>query len=816
MKLTLFLSFLTVTIVPGALLSQPATNKNTTLLGTLNPRPGAYSNIWGYAKGGHEYALIGAYEGLSIIEVTNPSSPKEVAFIAGPPSIWRELRVRGDYAYVVTEGSSPANLQGVHIIDLSGLPDTAILVNRFTTGLKGGTVHTISMENQFLYLNGARHPSLPNYVNMILDVTNPVNPVEVGRFEDNYWHDSQALRDTIYAAAIYGQGIQIFDATDKANLKLISQTNYPENFTHNIWPTTDGKFIAQTDEEPNMPLNFWDVTDHSNPKLAAEYIAGQNAMAHNAHINGTLNHVAYYEDGYRLFDIRNRRAPVEVANFDTDGQAGRSGSFTNVWGVFPYLPSGNVLLSDIEDGLFVISVTPADPGYVTGTITDQFGSPVAGVQIHSSLTDPTENRMNVFSLEDGSFYYGSLAEKVDLEFSAEGYETLVLSGIDLVPGATQIRQVEMRKLFQATTSITLKDKNAIPAVNAVTVVSNLTGKYELFTGDQGSTGLQLPEGIWTILAYYPGYIHLADQVEVNSFEPIEKNYTLTPGISWTFSEPVGFSNGEWSVKDQTDKSAFSWKLDNTRNFSSAGSLPGGDHTGDYDSKAFISKARRPSSPAGARGVSTLTSPTIDASALTAPAIRYSRLYRPPVSIGAVNDTFHVDISGDNGSSWVRVNTLTGPDENWVTDVIDLTAHFSTFSQIKIRFQNIEGVDQITSPSVRPITYAAVDDIQIADGSTWLSEMETTGVPGTDLQLLSIWPNPFNPSTTVSWNQRVASPVTLEVFSLTGQRVLVNQSESYGPGIHSTSLRLDGFASGLYLVRLQAVGQTVSRRIVLLK
>lgn len=651
---------------------------------------------------------------------------------------------------------------------------------------------------------------------MILDVTDPVNPVEAGRFENNYWHDSQALRDTIYAAAIYGEGIQIFDATDKANLKLISQTNYPENFTHNIWPTQDGKFIAQTDEEPNMPLNFWDVSDHSNPRLVAEYFAGLNSMAHNAHINGSLNHVAYYEDGYRLFDLRNRKAPVEVANYDTDGQSGRNGSFTNVWGVYPYLPSGNILLADIEDGLIIISATPPEPGYVTGTLTDQFGAPAVGVKVHATWTDPSQSRMILYSDDEGQFSYGSLPGTLDLVFSAEGYETATVTNIEVVPGATKPLDVQLRKLFQATTTLSVVDSDENPAENALTTVSNTDKKFELFTSDQGKAGLELPEGTWTVLVFYPGHLTYSDQLEVKSFSPINKDYVLIPGLSWTFSEPSGFSNGEWSVKDLSDKSAFSWKLDNTRLFSSAGNLPTHDHTGDYDSKALISKARRPSSPAGARGVSTLTSPTLNASFLTNPAIRYSRIYRPPVNLGAINDTFHVEISGDNGSSWIRVKTLTTPDEDWVSDVIDLTTHFTTFSQVKIRFQNIEGVDQITSPSVRPITYAAVDDIQVAEGSIWLSDNEPQTHSMKEFRVLSAWPNPFNPATTVSWYQPVSSEVTVEIFNLAGQKVRVDQPGSFGPGSHSWSVRMNEMASGIYMIRLLAAGYSDTRKVILIR
>ena len=63
------------------------------------------SNICGFVDAtGREYALMGAEKGLSIVDVTNPDSPVQIIQIPGPTSNWREIKVRGSYAYVTTEG----------------------------------------------------------------------------------------------------------------------------------------------------------------------------------------------------------------------------------------------------------------------------------------------------------------------------------------------------------------------------------------------------------------------------------------------------------------------------------------------------------------------------------------------------------------------------------------------------------------------------------------------------------------------------------------------------------------------------------------
>lgn len=75
------------------------------------------SDIWGYAANGREYALVGVRNGVSIVDVTNATSPVESDFIAGPSSTWRDLKTYNDFAYITNETSG-----GLLVIDLSTLP----------------------------------------------------------------------------------------------------------------------------------------------------------------------------------------------------------------------------------------------------------------------------------------------------------------------------------------------------------------------------------------------------------------------------------------------------------------------------------------------------------------------------------------------------------------------------------------------------------------------------------------------------------------------------------------------------------------------
>jgi len=79
-----------------------------------------------------------------------------------------------------------------------------------------------------------------------------------------------------------------------------------------------------------------------------------------------------------------------------------------------------------------------------------------------------------------------------------------------------------------------------------------------------------------------------------------------------------------------------------------------------------------------------------------------------------------------------------------------------------------------------------------------------------------YPNPFNPSTTIGYTLSEAGPVSLSIYTMTGQRVatLVNESQPAGQHRHSWDAR--GFASGVYYYRLRANGMDVTRKMTLIK
>ena len=80
------------------------------------------------------------------------------------------------------------------------------------------------------------------------------------------------------------------------------------------------------------------------------------------------------------------------------------------------------------------------------------------------------------------------------------------------------------------------------------------------------------------------------------------------------------------------------------------------------------------------------------------------------------------------------------------------------------------------------------------------------------------PNPFVTHSRIEYSLAAAGPVRLEVFDLNGRHLATLVSETLPPGRHATTWngRADNgrkVASGVYFVRLQAAGKTLSQRVV---
>src|SRR5688500_8589458 len=104
-------------------------------IGDFDPGNTSAATVEGYvSSSGREYAIVGLSDGTGFVEVTNPGDPVIVEFIAGPESLWKDVRVLQHYAYSVSEASAANGNPGIQIMDMSQIDQgTVTLVGGVNT-----------------------------------------------------------------------------------------------------------------------------------------------------------------------------------------------------------------------------------------------------------------------------------------------------------------------------------------------------------------------------------------------------------------------------------------------------------------------------------------------------------------------------------------------------------------------------------------------------------------------------------------------------------------------------------------------------------
>lgn len=688
------------------LFAQGPVSYHTQLFGTINPDtssltvPWRYSALTGYAgSNGREYALLGGFQGTYIIDVTE-APIKQVAFIPGPNSGWRELKTYSSYAYIVSEGGA-----GLQVVDLSGLPGKATLLLSDTTVFR--SAHTITSEGRFLYVNGSNVQAGANGGTLIFDVaTNPKRPKHVGTWSGHYVHDAQVRNDTMYAAAINnGQLDIIYLGKDRAAPKEVTEITYPGAGTHNVDLSGDGRYILTTDEIGPTPktLKVWDRSDISSIEKVADWTPVPGQIIHNVHILGRRAYIAWYTAGTRIVDISDPTHPVQVGFYDT--YPGASEDYAGNWGVYPYLPSGKILSSDMQTGLYVTTFDGALPGSVSGIVRDAVtGDPVPNAEI---VLPGVGYRITADSL--GVYRYDGAIDTLDFVATAQNY--LDRSGkLEVLAGGN-------------TTDILL---SSLPLADlSLDVVDNVTNQdLEFFsyrvvnrTFGEGVSKhnpevLVLPQdSAYDVIVGAWGY-H-SKTVRLDAVSTGTQTVRLDPGYYDDAEVDLG-----WSF-DATGDDAVSgiWERGKTVGTFASGQngpqffQPDTDATSGLGDHAFVTGLNGSPSEIGADdvdgGVTTLTSPLFDLTSYVNPYIYVSIWYSRDGNTQAIDDTLLVLLSNDDGLTWKRLASITDSSDFWRPYEFNIPRVMTPTSSMLFRVV----ASDLGDPS---LVEAAIDDFSVVD------------------------------------------------------------------------------------------------------
>jgi choice-of-anchor B domain-containing protein len=445
-------------------------------LATLGNNNSRGNDIWGHfdLNDNREYALVGLTNGVSIVEVTDPVNPRVVSFIASQNTIWRDLatyqyydgtrRRWMSYAYI----SADAATVGTMILDLNELPNKVTHVASETTDTSAHNIYIsnvdystgVALTNRTPYLHLAGSNKQGGAFNSY-SLTNPLLPQAVYKHAANsrdwYSHDITSLwimdarreqcvdknNDCDLVIDYNENEVLLWDKTDSAKPFNLARSTYQYvSYVHSGWWTEDRQFYSVHDEldeqryNLNTRVRFFELNNLRAPELAGEYIGPTPAIDHNGYTRGNRYYFSNYERGLVVLDISDPRNPVEAGFFDTY-PISNSASFNGAWSTYPFLPSGNILIGDINSGLYVIrdntvkaqgsvkfssARVAAKEGEVVRVTLQRVGGSTGAVEVFYEM-QPGNAIASDFTASAGSISWldGDVSEKIiEIPIAADG------------------------------------------------------------------------------------------------------------------------------------------------------------------------------------------------------------------------------------------------------------------------------------------------------------------------------------------------------------------------------------------------------------
>lgn len=746
------------------------------------------NDIWGYVDAeGTEYAIMGSQTKTTIWSLEDPANPIERATIPGPPGVWRDIKSFEDHLYVTSDQGA----EGLLIIDMSLAPDTitslywkpTFEINDFLFPLTKCHNLYIDTEQGFCYLAGCE---VSQQGVLILDLNqDKKEPVLVGVMDDNYSHDVFVQDDLMYTSDIFVGSFNVYDVSDKSNPVFINGAGTSRQFTHNAWASHDGNYLFTTDERENAWVDAFDISDLNDIQFLDRYqplaTQGTDVIPHNTHyLNGFLI-TSWYTDGVVIVDATKPDNLIKVGSYDTELEITKG--YEGCWGAYPFLPSGIVLASDRNHGLFVLQPQNSDGEvgyqracYLEGLITDaKTGETItnANVQIISEDLNEASSRI-------GGIYKTGQATpgEFEVEYSHPNYDTLTLT-VTLERGKVTIVDAQ---LGTAEITGTVTDTDGNPIIDAKVVVDNVGEGFKTFasTDVDGNwcAGVRSNLNDYEISAAKWGFKGITQSY--NSESGATLDLILEEGYEDDFFVDLGWtatgnaSSGFWEIavpefifgSGQTTQTSADIGSDIGNTYYITGASGTNQGVNDIDNGAVI---------------------------LTSPAMDFT-------GVDSIDFSYHiwfVNVGGQDGppNDFVTVSVTNGIETIELTRIDENDDKWSSLIETSISKDQMEFNDQI-----RIIVHAedsdpghiveAGFDVFKATGTTITSVVDILDLG------LSVYPNPSNGMITLTTESAWEGEKQITIFNNIGMMVL--QQELTDPKM---TINIDQFASGLYSIQI---------------
>jgi len=354
------------------------------------------NDMWGWTdpETGSDYALVGAVEGLAVVDISDPKRPIVLGMLPTHSTeggeFWRDVKVYANHAFVVSENDD----HGMQVLDLNQLRDVDVSDAPMTFEAAAhydGISHShnigINEDTGYAYVVGSDECiGGPHMV----DISDPANPTFAGCFADHgYTHDIQCVvyrgpdadyssREICFGSNANFDGtpflntLSIADVTDKSNPVGISNVEYSDDgYSHQGWLTPDQAYFLHSDELDELffgnatRTRIWDVTDLDNPTVIGVFDNTTASIDHNIYVQGGYAYASNYTSGLRVYDVSNVASGQlsEVAYFDVYPENDNASFEGGTWSNYPFFSQkGVVAVTGMDRGLFILQPRIARSG----------------------------------------------------------------------------------------------------------------------------------------------------------------------------------------------------------------------------------------------------------------------------------------------------------------------------------------------------------------------------------------------------------------------------------------------------------------------
>ncbi|HLP48159.1 MAG TPA: hypothetical protein VK469_19605, partial [Candidatus Kapabacteria bacterium] len=340
-------------------------------------------------------AYIGSNKRFLILEISDRFAPRklsEMPLTSHVPSIY----VSGKYAYVVDTNSfwsEPEPDTGLRIIDISN-PHNPRQVGFYSNYSPDNTTdepvfYSIFVSGKLAYLGSIRNSLASCWGNLeILDIANPASPKLKGSLSSKGINDIYVSGNYAYCSFVDQGGVwswgslMLIDISNPETPLEKSSINYGVGkWSNSVYFANGYVYMSSYENAGHGPMGSFEIIDVTDPAdLKRQYSYRTKGTARDAYVAGNSAFIADGKAGVSVLNFSNLNEIVEVAYYETPGEATKV--FVNNF-VYVVDDSAGLLIFKITTPLIELIKLKLDKTELKFGATQNISTPAQDVWVHN-------------------------------------------------------------------------------------------------------------------------------------------------------------------------------------------------------------------------------------------------------------------------------------------------------------------------------------------------------------------------------------------------------------------------------------------------